>query len=93
MNGRVAKGRTVFCGITERPMTEHHPTPDKEQIALLEPFDRLGLGDIQVVCSPAQAGAALAELAGAAVLGFDELGAHDFDAFYGRDKLRHETSP
>ena len=52
-------------------MTEHHPTPDKEQIALLEPFDRLGLGDIQVVSTPAQAGAALAELAGAAVLGFD----------------------
>ena len=52
-------------------MTEHHPTPDKEQIALLEPFDRLGLGDIQVVSTAAQAGAALAELAGAAVLGFD----------------------
>ena len=52
-------------------MTEHHPTPDKEQIALLAPFDRLGLGDIQVVCSAAQASAALAELAGAAVLGFD----------------------
>ena len=52
-------------------MTEHQPTPDKEQIALLEPFDRLALGDIQVVCTAAQAGAALAELAGAAVLGFD----------------------
>jgi ribonuclease D len=52
-------------------MTEHHPTPDKEQIALLEPFDRLGLGDIQVVSTSAHASAALAELAGAAVLGFD----------------------
>ena len=53
------------------PMTELHPTPDKEQIALLAPFDRLGLGDIQVVSTPAQAGAALAELVGAAALGFD----------------------
>ncbi len=52
-------------------MTEHHPTPDKEQIALLEPFDRLGLGDIQVVSTQGQADAALVELAGAAVLGFD----------------------
>ena len=52
-------------------MIEHHPTPDKEQIALLEPFDRLGLCDIEVVSTSAQAGAALAELAGAAVLGFD----------------------
>ena len=52
-------------------MHEHHPTPDKEQIALLAPFDRLGLGDIQVVSTPGQADAALAELAGAAVLGFD----------------------
>ena len=52
-------------------MTEHRPTPDKEQIALLEPFDRLGLGEIQVVSTPAHAAAALAELAGAAVLGFD----------------------
>jgi ribonuclease D len=52
-------------------MTERHPTPDKEQIALLEPFDRLGLGEIQVVSTPSHASAALAELAGAAVLGFD----------------------
>ena len=52
-------------------MTEHHSTPDKEQIALLEPFDRLGLGDIHVVSTEAQADVALAELAGAAVLGFD----------------------
>ena len=52
-------------------MIEHHPTPDKAQIALLEPFDRLGLGDIGVVSTPAQVGAALAELAGIEVLGFD----------------------
>ena len=71
MDERVAGERAVFCDITEPPMNEHHPTPDKEQIALLAPFDRLGLGDIQVVSTPAQADAALAELAGAAVLGFD----------------------
>ena len=71
MDERVAGERAVFCDITEHPMNEHHCTPDKEQIALLAPFDRLGLGDIQVVSTPAQADAALAELAGAAVLGFD----------------------
>jgi ribonuclease D len=52
-------------------MTERHPTPDKEQIALLAPFDRLGLNEIQVVATPAHAAAALAELASASVLGFD----------------------
>ncbi len=52
-------------------MTERHPTPGKEEIALLEPFDRLGLGQIQVVATPAQAAAALQALAGATVLGFD----------------------
>jgi ribonuclease D len=52
-------------------MTERHPTPGKEEIALLEPFDRLGLGQIQVVATPAQASAALQALAGATVLGFD----------------------
>ena len=46
-------------------------TPDKEHIALLEVFDRLGLGQIQVVSTPDQASAALAELAGATALGFD----------------------
>ncbi len=51
-------------------MTEHL-TPDKEQIALLETFDRLGLDRIQVVSTPDQASAALRELAGATALGFD----------------------
>lgn len=46
-------------------------TPDKEHIALLEVFDRLGLGQIQVVSTPDQASAALAELACATALGFD----------------------
>lgn len=46
-------------------------TPDKEQIALLEVFDRLGLGQIQLVSTPDQASAALKVLAGANALGFD----------------------
>lgn len=52
-------------------MTERHPTPGKEEIALLEPFDRLGLDQIEVVSTPAQAAHALKALAGATVLGFD----------------------
>ena len=52
-------------------MTEHLLTPDKEQIALLEVFDRLGLQQIQVVATPEQAASALKELAGARALGFD----------------------
>ena len=46
-------------------------TPDKEHIALLEVFDRLGLGQIQVVSTPDQASAALKDLACASTLGFD----------------------
>ena len=46
-------------------------TPDKEQIALLDAFDRLALSHIQLVSSPEQASAALRELAGATALGFD----------------------
>ncbi|SFU33594.1 3'-5' exonuclease [Polaromonas sp. YR568] len=52
-------------------MTERHPTPGKEEIALLEPFDRLGLDQIEVVSTPAQAAGALKALADATVLGFD----------------------
>ena len=48
-----------------------HATPDKEQIALLEPFDRLGLAQIQVVSSAEKAALALKELAGVTALGFD----------------------
>ena len=51
-------------------MTEKH-TPDKEQINLLEPFDRLGLHDIEWVAGTARAGAALAALGNCPVLGFD----------------------
>ena len=51
-------------------MTEKH-TPDKEQINLLEAFDRLGLHQIELVASAQRANAALAALGNAAVLGFD----------------------
>lgn len=52
-------------------MTERFTTPDKDQIALLEPFDRLGLAQTQVVSNATQAAAALHALQGAQVLGFD----------------------
>jgi len=52
-------------------MTERYPTPGKEEIALLEPFERLGLDQIELVSTPAQAASALKELADATVLGFD----------------------
>ena len=48
-----------------------HPTPDNEQIALLEVFDRLGLDQIQLVSTPEQAISALKELSYATALGFD----------------------
>jgi ribonuclease D len=52
-------------------MTERYPTPDKEAIALLEPFERLGLEQIEVIATPARAAQALKDLTGATVLGFD----------------------
>ena len=52
-------------------MTELLVTPGKDQIALLEPFERLGLAQIQVVSTPQQAGRALEELTGITALGFD----------------------
>ena len=60
-------------------MTERFPTPDKEQIALLAPFDRLGLDAIEVVDTPDRAAAALTALAGATVLGFDTESKPTFD--------------
>lgn len=54
-----------------KPLNEHHATPDKEQIALLEPFDRLALSQIQVVATAQQAAMALQDLADSTVLGFD----------------------
>lgn len=46
-------------------------TPDKEQIALLDAFDRLDLHQIEVVNTAAQAAEALATLSSATALGFD----------------------
>ena len=51
-------------------MTELH-TPDKEQINLLDAFDRLGLHHIQMVTNTNEATAALHALQGQKVLGFD----------------------
>ena len=52
-------------------MTEHHATPDKEQIALLEPFERLNLDQIELVATAEHAARALRELGSVAALGFD----------------------
>jgi len=52
-------------------MPTRHTTPDKEQIALLEPFDRLGLDRIHLVATPSQAQDAWTELAAAGCWGFD----------------------
>ena len=52
-------------------MTELFVTPGKDQIALLDPFERLGLAQVEVVSTPQQAGRALEELAGITALGFD----------------------
>ncbi len=54
--------------------TDHHtrhPTPDKDAIALLPPFERLGLDRITLVTTGAQAREALAQLAHAPAWGFD----------------------
>lgn len=52
-------------------MTERHPTPGKEEIALLEPFEQLALHQIEVIATAPQAAHALQALAGVSVLGFD----------------------
>ena len=52
-------------------MTSPPFTPDKEQIAGLDPFERLPLACIELVATGPQAEHAMAELAGATMLGFD----------------------
>jgi ribonuclease D len=52
-------------------MAELHPTPGKDEIALLDKFERRELNQIQVVATAGQATQALAELGGVTVLGFD----------------------
>lgn len=65
-------------------MKERLPTPDKDAIALLEPFDRLEMAHIRVVSSAAEADAALVALQDASVLGFDTESKPTF--------ARHEVS-
>jgi hypothetical protein len=48
-------GGAVFWGCTITPMTPHHPTPDKDAIALLPPFERLGLDRISLIKPKSQA--------------------------------------
>jgi ribonuclease D len=50
---------------------EHRPTPDKDEIALLEPFERLDLDRISLVSTAAQAREACAALIEHTVWGFD----------------------
>jgi ribonuclease D len=52
-------------------MNIHHATPDKDAIALLPPFERLGLDRITLVSTGAQAQQAKAQLRNAAAWGFD----------------------
>ena len=52
-------------------MHTQHPTPGKEQIALLPEFARLGLDRIVLVSTAAQAQAARTELCASPVWGFD----------------------
>jgi ribonuclease D len=52
-------------------MTPQHATPDKDAIALLPPFERLGLDRIVLVNTEAQAREAQAQLLQAAAWGFD----------------------
>lgn len=47
------------------------PLPAKEEIVLLEPFERIGMDRILLVATPQAAAQALAELQGVRVLGFD----------------------
>ena len=49
----------------------HHPTPDKDAIALLPPFERLGLDRITLVVTGEQAGRAKSELIKTKAWGFD----------------------
>ena len=53
------------------PMTAHQTTPDKEAIALLPPFDRLGLDRITLVNTGKQATLAYDALVAAQAWGFD----------------------
>jgi ribonuclease D len=53
------------------PSNTHHATPDKEAIALLPAFERLGLERITLVSTAVQASQAFAQLARVKAWGFD----------------------
>lgn len=53
------------------PRRPHCPTPDKDQIALLPQFERLGLGQIALISTAKDADRACAALAQAPAWGFD----------------------
>ena len=52
-------------------MHTHHPTPDKDTIALLPPFERLGLERITLVSTAEEAQKAFVALTAAPAWGFD----------------------
>ena len=56
--------------MNHRP-TQRHTTPDKDAIALLPPFERLGLERIVLVTTEVQARKAFACLAASPAWGFD----------------------
>lgn len=67
-------GRTPHQPHRPAPVNERgevHPTPHKDEIALLEPFERLGLDRITLVTTAAQADHACAAMADAPAWGFD----------------------
>lgn len=53
------------------PAHTHQPTPSKDEINLLDPFERLDLDRIRLVSSAKEAEKACAELAAVPWLGFD----------------------
>ena len=79
-------GHGTTCVHTPKAKKNMNPTPlpTREEIALLELFPSLGLRDIDVVSTPAQAAAALVSLRQHQVLGFDTESRPTF--------LRNETS-
>lgn len=65
------RGPAFFFGGYARPMQQRPATPGKEDIALLDPFERLGLDRIELVATAAQAERAAQSLLAAPVWGFD----------------------
>ena len=72
---QAASGRRLSCtrnfSCTHLLHLHPHGTPSKEQIALLDPFERLGLDRIHLVNTAQQAEKAFTALAAESVWGFD----------------------